>query len=359
MHVYDGVLMATEHDLSDLLPPYPLPRPARREEAVGAAMRRFDGLPEPRKASTPRRPWRVMGKPQLGGLVAAALIAAIGFPLWLSGDRPIPVASTTAATDTAIAPQASDSSTAETAAISADTAGRQAPEAAAVSPAPMIAAAPPARIPTDSTIRVMAETAGAAVPSVSPPAPPPPAPPPPPAAMAMADEASDLGNIVVTGSRVSGWAQRARMQIERRYETAGAWNACTVADPRRNLAFCRRSLRAGVPGAAGQSGALIGEGLDRAWQDDDGEAIAAFDKAIGLAPKSGAAWLNRGLAHAKSGDDDRALADLDKAVRYAPNDARTWAQRSLILRRIGKTARADADAARASRLDPSIDRLFE
>lgn len=343
--------MATERDLSDLLPPFPPPRPARREETIGAAMRRFDGEPAVAKKTAPQRSWWATRRPQLGGLVAVALIAAVGLPMWLSGDHLPPVASS------------SENVTA------ADVSPPTAPVMADVAEAPPPGDTPPEMLTPPQAARAVAPAApSAAVPAESvaaaplleraaPAPPPPPPPPPPPAAMAAADEASDAANIVVTGSRVSGRA-KAQARIENRYANAGAWNACTVDDPRKDPAACNRAQRL-RSGAAGESAGLVGQGLDRAWQDDDAGAINAFDQAIKASPRSGQAWLNRGIVRARQGDDAGALADLDKAVKYAPYDARTWMQRSMILRRQGKTTRADADAARAIRLDPTIDKVFQ
>lgn len=172
-----------------------------------------------------------------------------------------------------------------------------------------------------------------------------PAPPGPPLPAAQADEitittarrsesvrdraemAEGRGEIVVTGAK--------RESVRR-----GDWNACTVDDPMRKLANCRR-----------QSG-QIADGLSLAWEGDIDGAIAAFDRVIGRSPRSADAYLNRGLAHRRNGDTDRALADLDKAVRYAPQTARAYYSRSLVLRDRGENRRADADQNRAVLLDP-------
>lgn len=353
--------MATERNLSDLLPTDPAPRPARREEAIGAAMRRFDGLPDPTRQPAASRPRRIVTRPQLGGLVAVALIAAVGFPLWLSVDRTSPTSSissnATVAMDAAPAP----SSAFETARVAPPNAvaapGRTEPDKPVASSRAEVEA-------SISEMSAKAEAAAPAAPALASrfalvPAPPPPPAAAPSTAMAAADEAEGLGNIVVTGSRINGRAARARARFEQRIEKTGAWNACTVTDPRKSLTLCRRALRTDAAGPTGKAAALIAEGLTRAWQDDDDSAIKAFGRAIELAPKSGVAWLNRGIARAKAGDNEGALQDLDKAVRYAPRDARAWLQRSIVLRQEGKEARADADAARAVQLDPAIDRLFE
>jgi tetratricopeptide (TPR) repeat protein len=158
--------------------------------------------------------------------------------------------------------------------------------------------------------------------------------PPPPPALAAANE--DRA-VIVTGSR-----------IVRR----GDWNACTVADPGRSLAGCRSFVDPAARGPTGRAAAHLADGLALAWRGEPDAAIAAFDRAIALAPKSGFAYLNRGLAYRLSGDPDRALADLDRAVAYAPHSARAYYNRSLVLREKGALARARADEKRAVELDP-------
>ena len=80
--------MATDNDLSASLPDPPPPRPDRRDAAIEAAMRRFDGAADPpRAADRPRAarpvPWRI-GRPHIGALVTAVLVAAIGLPVWMA-----------------------------------------------------------------------------------------------------------------------------------------------------------------------------------------------------------------------------------------------------------------------------------
>src|SRR5688572_7661783 len=90
--------MAADNDLSASLPEPPPPRPAARDAAIEAAMRRFDGqdaIP-PHLAAAPRPAPRRLGRPQIGALATIALVAAIGLPVWMSTsdryattDRPV------------------------------------------------------------------------------------------------------------------------------------------------------------------------------------------------------------------------------------------------------------------------------
>ncbi|MDB5708168.1 MAG: hypothetical protein JWL96_238, partial [Sphingomonas bacterium] len=125
--------MASDDDIARLLPEAPPPRPVRREASIAEALRRFDGaagvppgaIPPP--ARPPRRPW--LGRPQLGVLVSAALIALIGAPAaWISLHDRFPGPAGPAMTNVAEAP-----------AVAAKDATTQTDRAAP----PALAAAPP------------------------------------------------------------------------------------------------------------------------------------------------------------------------------------------------------------------------
>jgi hypothetical protein len=133
----------------------------------------------------------------------------------------------------------------------------------------------------------------------------------------------------------------------------GDWNACTIADPARNLIVCRAVVDPAAPGSKGRADAQIADGLNRAWAGDARGAAAAFDRAIDLAGKSSLAYLNRGLVRERSGDLRGALADLNKAVRLSPRSARAYYHRSLVRERSGDSSGARADAKRALALDPT------
>jgi tetratricopeptide (TPR) repeat protein len=176
------------------------------------------------------------------------------------------------------------------------------------------------------------------------------APAPPPMVMRETSAASkaedalagaDTRDIVVTSARRRGGAVPDR----------GDWNACTINDPKRSLAACRYLINPGATGIKGQAAAYLADGLSLAWQGNMDRAIAAFDRAIMITPKSSLAYLNRGLAYQRQGDTDRALADLDRAVRLAPSAARGYYNRSLLLRERGEGRRADTDQVRAVNLD--------
>lgn len=366
--------MAGDDDLSALLPEPPPPRNARRDAAIEAAMLRFDGG-EPAAVAAPSRParstsrWSLIGRPQFGALLTAALVGVIVVPIWLSnGDQLTPKSQPTRPAAQEAVPGASPAMPSPAAQPSGVRTAR--------ADTPIAHPSSPPREGSSRTAKpaVMGQVAEMAaelppppptepMPAFAPaPPPPPPEPAPAPAQMAArtAEARDEAGAIVVTGSRVAaqGFAQRAEAKRVRPVAKAvehGAWDACTVRDPARNLSACKNLVDPGARGRTGRAAAQVADGLSAAWRGDNDAAIAAFDRAIAQSPGLAFAWLNRGLAREQKGDTARARADLDKAVRLAPNAARVYYQRSLFLSRQGDTRRAHDDWKRAVRLDPRPD----
>src|SRR5690348_6769281 len=79
--------MAVETD--DWLPGPPPPRPARREAAIDAALRKFDGVEDAALPARdgPRRSWASAHRPQLALALSAVLLVVIGVPAALIGIR--------------------------------------------------------------------------------------------------------------------------------------------------------------------------------------------------------------------------------------------------------------------------------
>lgn len=362
--------MAGDDDLSALLPEPPPPRNARRDAAIEAAMLRFDGR-EPAPVAAPSRPprpasrWSLIGRPQFGALLTAALVGVIAVPIWLSnGDRLTPKSQPTRPAAQEAVPGASPAMPSPAAQPSGvRTARADAPPA---NPSPPREGSNRAAKPavTGQVAEMAAELPPPPptepMPAFAPaPPPPPPEPAPAPAQMAArtAEARDETGDIVVTSSRVasSGFAGRAEAKRARPVAKAvehGAWDACTVRDPAQNLSACKTLVDPGARGRTGRSAAQVADGLSAAWRGDNDAAIAAFDRAIAQSPGLAFAWLNRGLAREQKGDTAKARADLDRAVRLAPNTARVYYQRSLFLSRQGEAKRARADWERAVRLGP-------
>jgi serine/threonine protein kinase len=126
------------------------------------------------------------------------------------------------------------------------------------------------------------------------------------------------------------------------------------------------------------------KGLAARANDDFDHAIADYDKAIGLAPKTAGTYFNRGNAffekrefaraiadyaeairlrpgdsdfytnrgnaYVKSGDYDRAIQDYDAAIGIKPDDFKPFVGRGLAYEKKGDTARASADHEQAKHL---------
>ncbi len=361
-------------DLSGLLPKASPPRPARRDAAIAAAMRRFDGVADSPVEARARAPMRTARWAQIGAFASILLVAVIGIPLALKTPSvlaPVPAPNMPAverdanpgvqapigpspvarnAAPLAGKPVAAPAPTVRTAgapappaankvALDEDLVRREALASRAAQPPSLYLAPPPAASPPLAEARVAVPSPDASIAVTgsrlarSAPAPAPPA--------AMADAAEAAGEVVVTGAARPNAASR-----------RGDWNACTVNDPEQSLRSCKRLVNPGAKGDAGVAAARVADGLARAWQGEWEPAIDAFDQAIALQPKSAFAYLNRGLAHQRNGELARAAADLDLAIRHAPYAARGYYGRSVLRRERGDTRGAAADAERAIALDP-------
>jgi hypothetical protein len=387
--------MADDSDLSRLLPDPPPPRPAARDAAITAAMRRFDGVPDPAPAAAPgpardRRPMRWVSGKQIGAFATIVLVAGISLSIALNrpgGLQPGKVEAPPAAT----APKSAPAPIPAPKANRPDTSPPPATSDNAVAKSPTPVAKPgqaaPEPIAPTAPVTVANGADGrasgtlerwSASPAAEPP-PPPPAPMAPPMARAAPSEpppaAADQGSIVVTANRVrSRIAESAspvsvvskrgddeggndvvvtgsRVRSQNSYAARGDWNACTVTDPEQSLRGCKNLLGTGTKGPAGEAATHLSDGLALAWRGEWDDAIAAFDQAIALKPKFAFAYLNRGLAYQREGDAARAAADLDLAIKYAPYAARGYYNRSVLRREQDDRRGANADASRAVELD--------
>ncbi len=220
--------MPIEDDLSVSLPKPPPPNPARREAAIDAALRRFDGTEEG-PADLPRTPpplwWTRLRQPQFGMALSVVIVAAIGLPAALIAIRDrspavvreIPAQPVSGTPQQAVPPRADASS---------DT--QRAP-----SPAPPIAQAPPAAPTTPPDHSQVsdkleelknddAKVANASLPP-APPAPPPPPSAPQPAPMVAEGGAAQgvVSNVTVTGTRIAS-RERAVGKASSSADTAAA-----------------------------------------------------------------------------------------------------------------------------------------
>lgn len=323
-----GAGMTPDDDLAAALPPTPPPRPDRREAAIEVAMRRFDGADaEPSRENAEIEPRSRPGKidrSRVGVLAAAALVVTIGLPLWMVSDHGPPATVAEQPVDLRVKPDAEPRDREP----SPEVADTVAPPRAARVLAPTSAgpAQGPASRPADEGPEAQVDVDGVAAeqrserafalaPSPPPavvampaPAPPPP-PPPPPSAEAGVGESA---NVVVTGTRVGhdrGEAAKARPRAAFRVKAGAHQTTCTVDDPNRDLGRCRGTIEGQGPAAP-----AVRDGLAAAWQGQNNQALAAFDRAIEVAPRSAFLYYNRSLLLARRGDARRAKADRARAV---------------------------------------------
>jgi tetratricopeptide (TPR) repeat protein len=101
-------------------------------------------------------------------------------------------------------------------------------------------------------------------------------------------------------------------------------------------------------------------------KDTAGQALAACnhilnDKseqpnyAMALRNRCAIGYERRGYVWQEKGDDKRAMADYDKAVQLNPKSAYALYARGLLKKRNGDQAGGDADIARARQIKPDID----
>lgn len=216
--------MAIGNDDPISLPKAPPPRPAARQAAIDAALRKFDGVEEAAAGRAGReRPglfgWANTHRGPASALATAAILAVVGLPIALAtlrdGPRPAPQQPTASiaaqptqeAADTADNLAAFEPSENQAAADRASS-EPQAPAArqAQPSPAPMALAPVAQKVANEEPAPAMAA------------APPPPPPPPPPApALEREGYAAESGaqDIVATGSRIRSpdLSDRANRQV--------------------------------------------------------------------------------------------------------------------------------------------------
>jgi tetratricopeptide (TPR) repeat protein len=127
---------------------------------------------------------------------------------------------------------------------------------------------------------------------------------------------------VVVG--VTGLFRAADAQPRRYFDDGGRCFARHgTVSPEQRLESCTALIH-----SAGQTRRAVVAAYNRGGiaYDDKGEhdrAIADFDEAIRLDPKSAFAYNNRGGAYASKGDYARAIADYDQALTLDPSLAAT------------------------------------
>ena len=92
----------------------------------------------------------------------------------------------------------------------------------------------------------------------------------------------------------------------------------------------------------------------RAMAGDYAGGKADCDRALALDGKSWNSYNSRGYIHYRLGSHAAAVADYDKAIEHAPGMASSWYVRGLAKRAQGDAKGADADIAKGLALDPKV-----
>ncbi|MGN6186069.1 MAG: tetratricopeptide repeat protein [Thermoanaerobaculia bacterium] len=90
------------------------------------------------------------------------------------------------------------------------------------------------------------------------------------------------------------------------------------------------------------SGDFLKVAQEKAREEKWPEAIAAYDKAIAATPTADA-YLGRANAYASSNNNDRALADYDKAIQLDPKSFSAYNGRAIMYKEKGDIAKAVAE----------------
>jgi hypothetical protein len=189
------------------LPKPPPPRSPRREAAIEAALRRFDGIAEPSKPQPARRYWN--RHPQIGLAMAASLILVIGIPAAFiviedRGSSPAVVSPSSSGSDRAAEPSAASNRVPQKSAFDARPTLPPAVVSEETLSAPAQEVHPVAKVARSAPSGPVAE-AVAPPPAAMAYAPPPPPAPPQPTAPMLAQKSAEqavANDVVVTGSRI-------------------------------------------------------------------------------------------------------------------------------------------------------------
>src|SRR5262249_21743508 len=111
------------------------------------------------------------------------------------------------------------------------------------------------------------------------------------------------------------------------------------------MAACTQAINSGRLSGVDLAAAYFHRG--NAWADRKQFelAIADYDAALGITPRSAEALNNRGSAWRASGDGNRALADFTRAIEINPRYILALRNRAAVWRSLGEPERAKVDEA--------------
>lgn len=149
--------------------------------------------------------------------------------------------------------------------------------------------------------------------------------------------------------------------------TGGAWGqeltdaqlcAAIGGNPDLAISHCTRAIESGRYSGENLYRLHLSRGAEWSTKGNHDRAIADYDAAIRLNPKSAEAFHNRGSAWANKGETDKAIADYEVAIRLDPEDSSPYAGRAVEYSIKGDYARASADFDTAIKLDPKAAGAF-
>jgi Tfp pilus assembly protein PilF len=113
-----------------------------------------------------------------------------------------------------------------------------------------------------------------------------------------------------------------------------------------------------VVALAGLPKVAAADDADTCAEQSGDVAIAACSRAIASGKFRGeelaAIYVSRGVEYKNKRGLDRAIADFDQAIRLDPKSAMAYRNRGLMKHAKGDTAGADEDIATAQKIDPNI-----
>ena len=125
-----------------------------------------------------------------------------------------------------------------------------------------------------------------------------------------------------------------------------------TGNPDLAIHHCTRAIESGKFSGEPLARLYFNRGVEWAAKGDFDRAIADYDAAIKLQPRSADTHFNRATAWASKGDPDRAIADYDAAIKLDPKEPAAYGGRAVEWAVKGDYARAIADYDAAIKLDP-------
>src|ERR1035437_5797924 len=108
-----------------------------------------------------------------------------------------------------------------------------------------------------------------------------------------------------------------------------------------------------IAGAAQSSNAWVQEGRMLTDSGKYNEAIAAYDKAIGINPQDSLAWNGKGIVLDELGKFDEAIKAYNKAIEIDPQYFEAWINKGVGLVNLNNYNEAKASYEKEIKINPS------